>query len=262
MKIKILEKSERKVSFVVEGVKPSFIGSLRRVMISEIPTMAIEWVNLRKNDSAMPDELFANRLGQVPLTYDEKVYNLPEDCKCDGEGCTSCQVELSLKKKGPGYVYSDDLKTTDDSVQPAIEKIPIVELFDDQEIELTATAQLGTGKEHAKWQGAVVGYKNLPKISINDIAKKDLEKFKKICPKDVFEIKDDKLVITDPVKCNLCNKCVEISENGEIEVSPIEDSFVLNVESASGIAAEDTIKISIEILRDKTKDFKKAVDKL
>jgi DNA-directed RNA polymerase alpha subunit len=51
------------------------------------------------------------------------------------------------------------MKTTDKSVQPVYDKIPITELFEGQSIELEATAQLGVGREHAKWQGAVVGYK-------------------------------------------------------------------------------------------------------
>jgi DNA-directed RNA polymerase alpha subunit len=51
------------------------------------------------------------------------------------------------------------MKSTDKSVRPVNDKIPITELFENQEIDLEATAQLGTGREHAKWQGAVVGYK-------------------------------------------------------------------------------------------------------
>ncbi|MBI4894835.1 MAG: hypothetical protein HY833_03835, partial [Candidatus Aenigmarchaeota archaeon] len=104
-------------------------------------------------------EVVANRMGMIPLTFDEKTYIMKKDCKCEGKGCSNCQVSLVLKKKGPAIVYSGDMKTTDKSVLPVYDRIPITELFEGQSIELEATAQLGVGREHAKWQGAVVGYK-------------------------------------------------------------------------------------------------------
>jgi len=262
MEVKILERNDREIKFLVSGVKSSFAGALRRVMISEVPTMAIEWVEFNKNDSAMPDEVLANRIGQVPLTYDPKAYNLKKDCKCEGKGCSRCEVKLALKKKGPAMVYSDDLKTTDKSVVPFIEKIPLVELFDDQELEFVATAQLGFGREHSKWQGAIVGYKNLPGIKIGEIAKDDVEKFVKICPRKVFKEKDGKLVVTDPVKCILCMNCAEASRKGEVEVTPVEDAFVFNVETASGIKAEDIVQMAADALGGKMTEFQKELKKL
>jgi len=262
MEIKILERSERKINFLVEGVRNSFVGALRRIMISEIPTMAIEWVDFTINTSAMPDEVLANRIGQIPFTYDSKAYNLPSECKCKGEGCSRCQVVLKLEKDEPGLVYSNDIKSPDKSVNCPIEGIPIVELFEGQEIKLSATAQLGTGKDHAKWQGAVVGYKNLPDIKIGDVSKEDQEKFVRICPRNVFEIKDGKLTAPNPTKCILCMKCVEASGKGEIEVKPVEDSFVFNVESASGLTAEEIVLTSLNRFKEKAEEFQKKLKKL
>jgi DNA-directed RNA polymerase subunit D len=159
MKIEILEKNDSEIKFSVQGITPAFANFLRRAMISEVPTMAIEWVDFKKNDSVLPDEVLANRLGQIPLTFDKKAYNLPSECKCEGKGCSRCQVELVLKKKGPGMVYSGDLKSKDKSVQPVFDKIPIVELFEGEELQFEAIAQLGLGRDHVKWQAAVVGYK-------------------------------------------------------------------------------------------------------
>lgn len=162
MKVQILDKTDSEMKFLLEGVTPGFANELRRIMIAEIPTMAIEWVDFTKNDSVLNDEIIANRLGQVPLTFDKKAYNLQKECKCEDKGCSLCQVKLSLKKKGPSMVYSGDLKSKAKDVQPAFDSIPIVELFEDQNLEFEAIAQLGLGKEHMKWQGAVVGYKNKP----------------------------------------------------------------------------------------------------
>jgi DNA-directed RNA polymerase subunit D len=161
MKVKILKQNKEEINFQIEEMNHSFANELRRIMTSEILTMTIEFVDFKKNDSSFPDELIANRLGQIPLTFDRKAYNLKETCEnCKGKGCSRCQVELVLKKKGSGIIYSGDLKSKAKDVQPMFDKIPIVELFGDKnEVQFEAIAQLGSGRMHAKWQAAVVGYK-------------------------------------------------------------------------------------------------------
>ncbi len=154
MKVSVLEKNKMEMKFVVEGIKPSFASALRRTMMSEVPTMAIETVDFKDNDSALNDEIVANRLGLVPLTFDQDAYELP-NC---GKLTSKNSVKLVLKKKGPGMVYSGDMKSDDKDVKPVYDKIPIVELFENQQLQFEATAILGVGREHVKWQGAVVGY--------------------------------------------------------------------------------------------------------
>jgi len=154
----MLKKSKEKIEFEVEGITTALAGELRRIMISEIPTMAIEWVDFHKNDSVLWDEIIASRLGLIPLIFDSKFYNMKDACKCSGKGCAHCQVMLAFKKKGQCMAYSEDLKSSDKNIKPVYDKIPIVELSEGQELEFEATAQLGLGKKHAKWQGAVVGY--------------------------------------------------------------------------------------------------------
>ncbi len=159
MKVKVLETKKEKIKFVISDISSGLAGELRRIIMSEVPTMAVEWVNFTKNDSLLWDEIVAHRIGLIPLTFDSEFYSLKNDCKCKGKGCSHCEVTLVLKKKGPCVVYSGDFKSTDKKVVPIYDKIPIVELNEDQELELEAVAQLGVGKEHAKWQAAVIGYK-------------------------------------------------------------------------------------------------------
>jgi DNA-directed RNA polymerase subunit D len=260
MKIEILNKTDSEARFLIEGVAPGFVNELRRIMLSEIPTMAIEWVDFKKNDSALNDEVVANRLGQIPLTFKEGNYNLPEECKCEGKGCSQCQVKLTLKKKGPCMVYSGDLKSTDKTVQPFFDKIPIVELFEDQELEFIAIAQLGLGKTHAKWQGAVVGYKNKPKITIERGCEVKSE-YIKSCPRNVFGVEGNKLIAARPLDCILCTQCVEAT-NGKIKVEIIEDSFIFNVESACGLNVETVIEKAAKVLKKKSSEFNRQLKKL
>ena len=158
MEVKFTEKGDGWIKFRVKGISIALANSLRRSMMMEIPVMAIEWVDFKKNDSILPDEVLANRLGLIPLHFSKKAYVLPEKCKCKGKGCSRCQVRLVLKKKGPCVVYSGDLKSEAKDVYPVFENIPIVELFEGEELSLEAIAQLGKGVQHAKWQASITSY--------------------------------------------------------------------------------------------------------
>ena len=157
MTIKINSVSKEKISFVLEST-PAYANALRRILKGEIPVMSIEYVDFEHNNSGMFDEAIAHRLGLIPLTFDQKIFRTKAQCKCKGKGCSQCEVVLVIDKTGPCTVKAGDMKTTDDSVKPADENIPIAELLENQKLVFEATAQLGYGKDHAKWQAAVVGY--------------------------------------------------------------------------------------------------------
>lgn len=137
-----------------EGVHNSIVNSIRRIILDEVPTFAIEDVEVIKNDSPLYDETVAHRLGLIPLKTDLKSYNFKEECSCGGVGCALCEVKMTLKQDGEGYVYSKSIKSDDPQIVPVYENIPITKLSDGKKIELNLKAVLGTGREHAKWAPA------------------------------------------------------------------------------------------------------------
>ncbi len=159
MKIEVLEKDEGNLKFVLDESNSAFANALRRIMISEVPTLAIHEVEFFENSSALYDEIISHRLGLIPLITKLREYNFRDECTCKGKGCSNCTVTLSLSKKGPTTVYSGDLKSSDKEAVPADANIPIVKLKEGQKIKLEASAILGRGKEHAKWQPGVISYK-------------------------------------------------------------------------------------------------------
>ena len=65
-----------KIEFVLSNVELSIANSLRRIMIAEVPTLAIELVEFHKNSSVLHDEFIAHRLGLVPLnSVDEEQFS-------------------------------------------------------------------------------------------------------------------------------------------------------------------------------------------
>jgi DNA-directed RNA polymerase subunit D len=96
MKITILEKDKLNLTFELSESNETFANTLRRIMISQVPTMAIDEINFFANNSALYDEVLAHRIGLIPLITDLKIYNLKENCKCKEKGCPVCQTTITL----------------------------------------------------------------------------------------------------------------------------------------------------------------------
>lgn len=60
------------IEFDLIGVDSSIANALRRICISEVPTVAIENVYVYNNTSIMQDEVLAHRLGLVPIKVDPR----------------------------------------------------------------------------------------------------------------------------------------------------------------------------------------------
>lgn len=65
--IEILELKEDSMVFLLTKTDTSIANALRRIMIAEVPTMAIDLVEIENNTSVLHDEFIAHRLGLIPL---------------------------------------------------------------------------------------------------------------------------------------------------------------------------------------------------
>src|SRR3989344_25429 len=122
MKIEILDKKENELVFVIDGIDNAIANTIRRLIISEVPVMAIDEINFVKNQTGLYDEILAHRIGLVPIKTDLKAYSL----KDEGGSKATTELKFVLKTKGPKTVYSSDLKSKDDECIPVYENIPLV----------------------------------------------------------------------------------------------------------------------------------------
>lgn len=254
MDIKILEKSERKIVIQIDDINPAFANSLRRIMLNEVPVLAIEDVEFTDNNSGFYDEVLAHRLGLVPFTFSK--LSLKSECKCGGKGCSNCEIEFTLTKKGPCLVKSGDIVSSSMDVKPLDTEIPLVELLEGQAVKLQAMGCLGIGAEHAKWQASVVGYRYFPIVKVTD--KSDLGPAMKVCPNGVFGKKSDGSIgVVKAINCDLNMRCTEVSDG--VSISYDDTKFIFTIESVSGLTAEEVFLQALDILSEKSKEFVKAV---
>jgi DNA-directed RNA polymerase subunit D len=264
MEVRLLEKDSKtgKMSFMLKGADASFANALRRIMMDRVPTMAIEEVEYRSNDSVLYDEMLAHRLGLVPLKADVKAYNLPADCSCKGEGCMKCQAKITLSAKGPGVVYASKMKAKDPSIEPVYPKMILSSLLKDQEIKLEATAVLGLGKEHSKWSPGLVWYKFKPSIDVKSSCD-NCGKCVDACPVAIYELKNKKLSVDkdNVMKCHLCDACVEICPKGAITVEGSADDIIFTVESFGSVEPKDIVTQGVKIFGRLLDEFAEKVKK-
>ncbi len=263
MEVQILEKTDTTMRFVVRGVDIPFANALRRIMLAEVPSMAIDDVVIIQNSSVINDEILAHRLGLIPLKTDLDSYNLPEDCTCKSEfGCNLCRVALALEAEATENtitVYSRNLISENPDIIPVSDRIPIVKLAANQRIRLEAYARLGKGKKHAKWQPvSVSAYKYLPQIKI-DASCDACGECVKICPKNILVRVGKTIEPRDIIECTLCEDCVNACPKNPpaIEISWEKDACVFNVESTGALPVEQIVHEALNTLDKKFEDFQK-----
>ncbi len=257
MEIRVLEnnKDNGTLSFILKDSDHVFANTLRRLMMDEVPSMAVEEVEFQKNNSILYDEMIAHRLGLVPLKTDLKSYNMPNKCKCEGKGCNRCQLKLVLRAtKGSGVVYASELKSKDPAVKPVFGEMPIVKLLKGQTLELEATAVLGTGKQHMKWSPCHVWYKYKPIIEITGDVKNP-EAIIEVDHNNIFEIKDRKLTVNKDrvLECDLSLDFSEIDKN--VKVTASETDFVFYIESFGQLSCKEIVSKGIDILDEQLDAF-------
>jgi len=176
-KMNIISMSDANLEFDVIGIDPAIANGLRRIMIAEVPTMAIEHVFITKNTSIVHDEVLAQRLGLVPIfadpaefefsneklssnEYNSIIFRINVSCeKIDGKIENKNVFSSSLvwlpngseMPKETSCHFSSNRFETKSVFRPVYSDILLAVLSPGQEIILEAHCCKGIGKTHAKW---------------------------------------------------------------------------------------------------------------
>lgn len=218
IKIQNHDEKKGKLSFVTD-MPVSLANAIRRSVL-EIPTMAIDEVEIIKNDSALYDEIISHRLGLVPIKTEKTVK----------------EMKFKLKAIGPKIVYSSDIK-------PSVEvdyEIPIVLLDNEQELEIVVEARVGKGIEHIKYSPGLVFFRHSLEPEILDFVSIDENGKVSFHEGEIKEKLDEESI----------NKIKKLKEINEI---------VFEIESWGQIKTKDIFIRAIAALEDNLDEFSKAL---
>ena len=247
-RIKILEIAEDDMVFDMTGIDVSLANAFRRILLAEVPTMAIEKVFVHNNTGVLRDELVAQRLGMIPIKADPSRFQWPSEAARNSDETTDLsaledqvlkfRLKLKCNKSSAGGSEDNEpingkvLSSTvewvpvgkqaedfvSDAPAPVDSDILIARLRPGQEIDLEMHAHKGNNngeRGHAKWSPvATAWYRLLPRIDIlGDIVDDEADELVRKCPMSCFDIEDvgghRQAVVSDKVHCACASQPTE-----------------------------------------------------
>ena len=232
--MKLIKKKADKLIFSAE-IDNSIANAIRRY-VGHIPVVAVDEVEISKNDSALYDETLAHRIGLITLKAKKQT------------------GKMKLESKKEGIVYSGELKG---DAEVVYDKTPITLLDKGQELEIKATLKSGRGFEHAKFSSGLMFFRNAAEIKMD---KKFKDKIKKICSNATIKESGNQIIILDDGEEEISDVCTGIAERaGEKPEIKENSELIIKLESFGQISPEAIFEKSIDELR---KDLNEVSKKL
>lgn len=281
--IDITEVSKDRICFTLKNADDSMANALRRIMIAEVPTLAIELVQMVDNTSVLHDEFIAHRLGLLPIDSSRiRDFKYKEECSC-ADRCRHCSVVFQLDvlcRDNDGTTVTHlDMTGTDPNPGapmpvPRAEEmndisssgIVIAKLRKNQRLKCEAIATKGVGKLHAKWiPTATAVFQYEPSITIDEKILETVpvavqQDIAKACPQQVFSCEGDAftphtLTVTNRMACIFCDECVSVAKEkgfpGLLRVTHKPDVFRFIVEGTGALPPEQIVQLAFEVLEGK-----------
>ncbi|CAD6215541.1 GSCOCG00000350001-RA-CDS [Cotesia congregata] len=201
-KVNIVGQSEdkRELEFDMIGCTAALINAFRRILLSEVPSMAIDKVHILMNTSLIQDEVLAHRLGLLPLKADPSLFEyctaderLDDEAEMNDGTTLKYELKVICSKNTSADKYSrlpEDIYNNSRVKSKAIKWIPlhrqselypngkelfgmledeilIAKMVPGQEIDAILYAVKGIGKDHAKFSPvATASYRLMPVITL------------------------------------------------------------------------------------------------
>ncbi len=251
IKVEVLEHSDNVVKMVLHNVPVKIANSIRRSVISLVPTLAIEKVIIFRNDSIMNDDMLAHRLGLIPLkTSLDKIRELERT-----NGKVSLVLSVSAEED-MRTVRSGDIVCKDKDVEIISDEIDIVRLGKGESIQLEMEAVVGRGKDHAKWSPVTVAVvRGVPIIRFKRRKCDDYcDKCVDACPRGVLAKEDGRLKVVDKYNCTVCRLCEKACPDN-IKIGIDENSSLLYIESVGQLTVDEILRASFEELNKKLSEL-------
>ncbi|CAG9132875.1 hypothetical protein JYU34_018666 [Plutella xylostella] len=284
-RIVIVRMNNLEMEFDLIGTYPAFANAFRRLMLSEVPSMAIEKVMIKNNTSIIQDEVLAHRLGLIPLKADPRNFEYRSPDATEGTEFNTLEYSLKVKcTNNPSQpkdsfraedmyenhsVYSKQIKWhplgnqssvyKEADVGPVHGDILISKMRPGHELDLHLVAVKGIGKDHAKFSPvATASYRLLPDIQITrEVRDASATLLQRCFSPGVIDIDGEGRAFVKDARYDSCSRNVyrydEIKD--AVVLSRIRNHFIFNVESVGALPPAAIFIEAVKILRDKCKSL-------
>ncbi|GAA5918911.1 hypothetical protein JCM6882_003372 [Rhodosporidiobolus microsporus] len=291
LRVQLNSLSPSSLDFDLVGVDASVANAIRRIIIAEVPTIAVENVYVWNNTSIIQDEVLAQRLGLIPLAIDPRkleakksadepptdlntvVFSLVARCErlrdvrkgetdpekiWSGVEVLSSHMEFSARG-GQLELFAGQLP------KPANDNILVAKMRGGQEIVAELHCNKGVGKDHAKWSPvATASYRLLPSIELlGDIPPALHSKFQACFPPGVINTTGGRLAVADARKDTVSREVLRHPEfEGKVKLGRVRDHFIFNLESAGQYAPQELLPVAVEVLLAKVRGVRTGLQAL
>lgn len=289
--------TEPLIEFDLIGCLPSIANAYRRIMLSEVPSMAIEKVYMYNNTSIIQDEVLAHRLGLIPLKANPQLFEYKsDDTGDDGTDQDTLEFKLKIKctrrrdtaKDGSAKehtalatnlyenhcVYSGHIKWVpkgkqggmfrESDVGPVHDNILISKMRPGHEFDIKLLAVKGVGKDHAKFSPvSTATYRLLPEIKLNRPVGGDDAKLLQSCfSPGVIDIDSNGQAQVKDARYDSCSRNIYRYPHlaDAVEMARIRDHFIFTVESVGAYPPHDIFIEAVKLLKKKCRQFINELD--
>lgn len=294
--VKVMKMDKMEMEFDMIGVDAAIANALRRILLAEVPTMAVEKVFIYNNTSIIQDEVLAHRLGLIPISADPRLFEYRTEGDTEGTSEDTLVFDLKVRCKhnpqapkdatDPDDLYLHHKVTTkymkwvplgnqadlfkEEDIAPVIEdgqEILIAKLRPGQEMDIRMHCVKGLGKDHAKFSPvATASYRLLPEITLTrPIEGADADRLQKCFGNGVIDIQtvngQKRAVVADARRDTCSREFMRHDDFKEcVKLSRVRDHFIFLVESTGALAPDILVSEAIKVLIGKCRHFLQEID--
>ncbi|KAK0550289.1 DNA-directed RNA polymerase core subunit rpc40 [Tilletia horrida] len=295
LSVRVTRMSKDRIEFDLVGVDASIANAIRRVLISEVPTVCVEHCYVFTNTSIVQDEVLAHRVGLVPLRIPPSVLQFKQEGE-DGNDTNTVVFYLETEctrnpnaKRGetdPDKLYIGHHVTSSQlvwsprggqeedfagvEIGPVLPDILLAKLRPGQAINLELHCEKGIGKDHAKFSPVCpASYRLLPQITIlpPGIPPHLVDKFVKCFPEGVIgkrknaQTGEMEAYVKDARKDTVSREVLRHKEfEGLVKLDRVRDHFLFEIESSGVYQPQDLMPTAIDVMLEKIRTVRKGVD--
>ena len=155
--LSVRESKSNTMVFEMIGITAPVVNGIRRILLSSIPTMAINDVYITTNTSNLKDEVLSHRLGLIPIYANANDFDFPSESEPSDMDTITFQLKVICPRdQTDNRVYSGHLQwipqgNQTGDIRPLHNNIVIAHLRPGQELDVYMTCIKGIGKDNAKW---------------------------------------------------------------------------------------------------------------